>query len=245
MRVKNKKKVGLLITVLVLPTLFFFLPVNKSEPSELPVSSSEKSSAEPEILNPHLLALAQAYDSAFQDLMQRYKNPGAAVVIVYDSSIILLKGYGLKEVGTTDSINIHTVFRLASVSKPFASFLTGILVQEHILNWNDTVLKHWPGFKLRSADQTKQLTIRHVLSHATGLPYHTYTNMIEEALPFDTLLSYLRDVKLVSEPGQLYSYQNVGYSIIGKVVQEATGKTYQALLNEKVFVPLKMQDATF
>lgn len=176
--------------------------------------------------------------------MIRHHNPGAAVAIVYDSTVILLKGYGVKEAGTTDSIDIHTVFRLASVSKPFASFLTGILVQEKVLNWNDTVLHHWPGFTLKTPEHTKQITLRHVLSHSTGLPYHTYTNMIEEALPFDTLLSYLRDVKLVSKPGELYSYQNVGYSIIGKVIEEVTGKTYQQQLKEKVFTPLQMADAS-
>lgn len=194
--------------------------------------------------NPYLVALARAYDSAFQKLMLRHKNPGASVVILYDSTIILLKGYGVKEAGTTDSVDIHTVFRLASVSKPFASFLTGILVQEKVLNWNDTVLHHWPNFRLKTPEHTKQITLRHVLSHSTGLPYHTYTNMIEEALPFDTLLSYLRDVKLASEPGKLYSYQNVGYSIIGKVIEEATGKTYQQELKEKVFIPLQMKDAS-
>lgn len=195
-------------------------------------------------VNPHLIALATEFDSAFQLLMDRHNQPGASVAIVYDSTIVLLKGYGLKEVGTTDSVDIHTVYRLASVSKPFASFLAGILVEDKILDWNHTVLQHWSGFKLKSSDYTKAVTIRHVLSHSTGLPYHTYTNMIEEALPFDTLLSYLRDIKLVSEPGVLYSYQNVGYSLIGKVVSEATGKSYQTQLKEKVFSPLGMTNAS-
>lgn len=244
----NKKKIiGLLICALALPSLLFFLPLNEEKkktplPPTIASQKQDQLFALPE--NPHLVALAREYDSAFQKLMLRHKNPGASVVIVYDSIIILLKGYGVKETGTTDSVDIHTVFRLASVSKPFASFLTGILVQEKVLNWNDTVLQHWPGFRLKTPEHTRQITLRHVLSHSTGLPYHTYTNMIEEALPFDTLLNYLRDVKLVSKPGELYSYQNVGYSIIGKVIEEATGKTYQQELKEKVFIPLQMKDAS-
>lgn len=244
---KNKKKIGLLICALALPSLLFFLPLSedkkkKPSPTASITQNQDEALALPE--NPYLVDLARAYDSAFQKLMLRHKNPGASVVIVYDSMIILLKGYGVKEAGTTDSVDVHTVFRLASVSKPFASFLTGILVQEKVLNWNDTVLHHWPGFRLKTPEHTKQITLRHVLSHSTGLPYHTYTNMIEEALPFDTLLNYLRDVKLVSKPGELYSYQNVGYSIIGKVIEEVTGKTYQQELKEKVFMPLGMKDAS-
>lgn len=244
----TKKRIGLLICALAIPSLLFFLPFNKNKKEIVSTETTVPLHQENEILtipaNPHLVALARAYDSAFQQLMIRHKNPGASVAIVYDSIIILLKGYGVKEAGTTDSVDTHTVFRLASVSKPFASFLTGILVQEKVLNWNDTILQHWPGFQLKTREHTKQITVRHVLSHSTGLPYHTYTNMIEEALPFDTLLSYLRDIKLVSKPGELYSYQNVGYSIIGKVIEEATGKTYQQQLNEKVFTPLHMQDAS-
>lgn len=240
----KKKIAGLLSFLLAASILFFFVAKKKT--------ASQKSTLRTELqrskinlqTNPHLQTLASEFDSAFQVLMRRYHNPGAAVVIVYDTTVILLKGYGVKETGTNDSINTHTVFRLASVSKPFASFLTAILVQEKILDWNDTVLHHWPGFKLRTPEQTKQITLKHVLSHTSGLPYHTYTNMIEEALPFDTLLSYLRDVKLVSRPGELYSYQNVGFSIIGKVIEERTGKTYQQQLSEKVFNPLNMEDAS-
>ena len=244
----TKKRIGLLICALAIPSLLFLLPFNKnkkkSASTEIPVPLQKDNDALAVPVNPYLVALARAYDSAFQQLLIRHKNPGASVTIVYDSIVILLKGYGVKEAGTKDSVDTHTVFRLASVSKPFASFLTGILVQEKVLNWNDTVVNHWPGFKLKTPEHTKQVTLRHVLSHSTGLPYHTYTNMIEEALPFDTLLSYLRDIKLVSKPGELYSYQNVGYSIIGKVIEEATGKTYQQQLKEKVFIPLQMNDAS-
>lgn len=194
--------------------------------------------------NPYLDQLAISFDSVFQGMMLRYRTPGAAVAIVYDTTVILLEGYGVKEVGKKDSVDIHTVFRLASVSKPFASFLTGILVEEGVLGWNDYVVQHWPTFRLKSPEHTKEIKLRHVLSHTTGLPYHTYTNLIEEGLHPDTLLFNLRDVRLASKPGELYSYQNVGYSIIGKVIEKATDKSYQEQLKERVFIPLDMKDAS-
>lgn len=241
---KLKKKIlGLVIIVTVLFVLYTLLNNNfTSEKKEFTTKKKRPNVEAP--VNPHLIALANEFDSAFQLLMDKHNQPGASVAVVYDSTIILLKGYGLREVGTKDSIDVHTVYRLASVSKPFASFLTGILIEDKVLDWNQTILQHWSGFKLKSSDYTKAVTIRHVLSHSTGLPYHTYTNMIEEALPFDTLISYLRDIKLVSEPGVLYSYQNVGYSLIGKVVSEATGKSYETQLKEKVFTPLGMTNAS-
>jgi beta-lactamase class C len=241
---KLKKKI-LVLTVIVTVLFILYLVLNnnfRNVKKELATKKNKPSVDAP--VNPHLIALANEFDSAFQLLMAKHNQPGASVAVVYDSTIILLKGYGLKEVGTKDSVDVHTVYRLASVSKPFASFLTGILIEEKILDWNQTILQHWPGFRLKSSDYTKAVTIRHVLSHSTGLPYHTYTNMIEEALPFDTLISYLRDIKLVSEPGVLYSYQNVGFSLIGKVVSEATGESYETQLKEKVFTPLGMTSAS-
>jgi beta-lactamase class C len=240
----SKRKTGLIFIVAGLPVFFYFFSIQKSEEIGKPVVTISKKAKRESPTNPYLTQLAHAYDSVFRTLMEKYDAPGASVAIVYDTTVILLQGYGVRELNTHDSVDIHTVYRLASVSKPFASFLTGILVQEKILKWDDTVTNYWPNFKLKSHESTREIKIRHVLSHTTGLPYHTYTNMIEEGLPADTLLNYLRDIKLVSKPGELYSYQNVGYSIIGKVIEQATGKNYQTQLQEKVFTPLGMKDAS-
>jgi beta-lactamase class C len=240
---KSSKAWVLFVLALASGLFYFFSERTVVAPLEFPTNAPTSSPPATQV-NPYLQQLALAYDSAFRTLMKKHNAPGAAVAIVHDSTVILLHGYGVKDIEKTDSINTHTVFRLASVSKPFASFLAAILVEEGLLEWNHTVIQHWPEFSLQSPEQTKQITLRHVLSHTTGLPYHTYTNMIEERLPADTLLSYLRDIRLVSQPGQMYSYQNVGYSIIGKVIERATGKPYQEVLKEKVFVPLNMTDAS-
>jgi beta-lactamase class C len=83
-----------------------------------------------------------------------------------------------------------------------------------------------------------------VLSHTTGLPYHTYTNLVEEGLDLKSLLAQLKKVKLSSTPGTEYSYQNVVYSVIAEVIRNATGKTYEEEMKEKVFDKLGMKDAS-
>ncbi|MDZ7647136.1 MAG: serine hydrolase domain-containing protein [Cytophagales bacterium] len=79
-----------------------------------------------------------------------------------------------------DSINTTTVFRLGWVSKCFASVLTGTMVSNHVIDWDDPVIKYLPEFALKSKEYTQKLTLRHVLSHTMGLPYHAFTNMIED-----------------------------------------------------------------
>jgi beta-lactamase class C len=198
----------------------------------------------PKKINPLLLELLNDYDKEITDLAQEANTPGAAIAVVQDSSIVFLKPYGVKNAGTTDSIDVNTVFRIASVSKCFAAFLTGILVEDSVLSWDNHVVDYVPKFALKSPEETQRLSIRNVLSHTTGLPYHAYTNMVEEGIALDTMLSWLKKINLVSKVGESYSYQNVAYSVIGPVIKAATGKTYEAMMQEKVFGPLKMRTAS-
>jgi beta-lactamase class C len=117
-------------------------------------------------------------------------------------------------------------------------------VEEGKLSWDDPVVKYLPDFALKSKAYTDSLTLRHVLSHTTGLPYHTYTNLVEEGTDLKTMLALLHDVNLIGKPGEVYSYQNVAYSLIAEVVKSATGKNYETLMAEKVFRPLHMQNAS-
>lgn len=171
--------------------------------------------------------------------------PGAGVVIVKGSQILYIKGLGVKKITEpTDSVNIHTVFRIASVSKGFASVLTGIFVYKGLLKWDDKVVTYLPGFKLQNPTYTNQLTVRHLLSQTTGLPRHTFTNMIEQGIEYPVLRDKLVEVPLTAAPGEVHSYQNVAYSVISDILEKITGKTYGTLLKEYIFIPLKMNDAS-
>lgn len=198
----------------------------------------------PSLPNPYVQKLLAEYERKMVDLFNKTRTPGLAIAIVQDSTILFLKGYGLREVGTKDSVNEHTVFRLASVSKCFAPLLTGLLVEEGVLQWDDLVVQHLPGFKLKSQMSTDSLQLAHVLSHTTGLPYHTYTTLVEDGMDLPDMLEQLQNVNVVAKPGELYSYQNVAYSIIGEVIRSRTGKPYERLMEEKVFSPLNMEDAS-
>jgi beta-lactamase class C len=244
MKKKDNRKLKIILCVLVLMFFCAFL-INLTRQSKEKIPASHVSlppKAEP---NPYVLKLLNTYESTIRKLQAQTGTPGVAIAIVQDTSVIYLKGLGVKQMGTEDSINVHTVFRLASVSKCFAPVLTGLLIEDGILSWNDRIVKHLPDFTLKSKAFTDSLTIKHVLSHTTGLPYHTYTNMVEEGMDLKTMLTLLKDVNLTGKkPGEIYSYQNVAYSLIGEVIRSSTGKTYEGLMAERVFKPLKMTDAS-
>jgi len=194
--------------------------------------------------NPFTQKLLSEYEVFIERAIRAGASPGAAVAIVKDSSIIYLKGFGLKQAGQPDSVNINTVFRLGSVSKCFASVLAGTLVNDHVFGWDDPIIKYLPNFALKTKESTEKLTVRHVLSHTMGLPYHAFTNMIEERAPLDTLFRDLRTLDLIGEPGKVYSYQNVGYSVIGEVIKATTHLTFEEALQEKLFRPLHMRNSS-
>jgi beta-lactamase class C len=239
----------IVVAVVILAIGFIFYLPSRSHHHEVPVKSiGEKPAAkDPFIMqdrNPHIARLLGEYQSFIKSQLRNHAAPGVAVAIIRDTSIIYLKGFGLRDVTLLDSVDIHTVFRIGSVSKSFASVLAGTLVDENKLAWNDPVLKYLPRFKLKTAEHTNGLTVRHVLSHTTGLPYHAFTDRVDDGANFDSLVYHLRDLDLLGKPGELYSYQNVGYSLISDVILSATGKTYAENLKEKIFVPLHMDNAS-
>jgi beta-lactamase class C len=212
---------------------------------EEPVLNLRKHIERPKLpVNPHLEKAIEEYELELSAHHLLAKAPGAAVAIVKDSTIVYLKGFGVRELGKKDSVDVHTVFRIASVSKCFASFLAGIMVEEGQIGFDDYVTQDVPEFQLISPEETNKLTLRHVLSHRTGLPVHSYTTLVEDGLPLNEMLARLKDVPLSSRVGHLYSYQNVAYSLIGEAIKNRTGKSYEAWMMEKVFGPLDMKDAS-
>jgi beta-lactamase class C len=246
----SKKKVFVIVGLIIAiasGVFVFRMPLTEAESEVKPAMiAAAKQSVPKEIIikNPHILKLLAEYEAILKELMERSHTPGAAVAIVRDSSILYLRGFGVKALGNKDSVDVETVFRLGSVSKCFAPVLTGMLVKEGLLSWNDQVIKYLPDFALKSKEQTDQLMIRHVLSHTVGLPYHTYTNLVEEGDSLTSMLDKLKDVNMIGDVGKVYSYQNVAYSIIAEVVRAASGKSYSTLMADKIFKPLHMETAS-
>ncbi len=184
------------------------------------------------------------YLTYIQSELDSTNTVGAALTIVHNSQILVSETYGVKKTGTTDSINKHTVFRLASVSKGFAGILACILEEDSILLLDEKVKEIIPDFRLKDSVNTYELTIENLLSHTTGLVPHAFDNLIEDGVSYPIVLQQLPDVDISARPGQLYSYQNVIFSLIDSVAQIRSGLPYDILLRKKIFRPLKMRDAS-
>lgn len=226
--------------------LLFLFPFAFSACFNTPDSISAQATVKPEI---HLLSpaesFAQAYREYFENTLRSSNTPGAAMVIVKDSQIVFIKGYGPRYVGGKDSIDIHTVFRIGSLSKGFAGVLTGILVQDSLFRWEDPVQKYYPDFTLRDRKQAARICLWHLLSHTTGLPYHAFTNLVEKDFSVPRIVTeYFPKAPVSGKEGEFYAYQNVALCVIEEVMLRKTGKSYPQILAEKIFKPAAMEHAS-
>ncbi len=169
---------------------------------------------------------------------------GAAVAIIYKDQIAFLKCFGNREVGKDAPVDEHTVFRLASVSKPITGVFAGLLAQDEVLDFDEKVSEILPWFRLGNTSATRQLTIRNLLSHTSGLVPHAYDDLVETHAPFTNILSRMKDAGVASSPGTVYSYQNVMFSLIDTILAVKTSRNYGQLIKEKLFEPLGMDDAS-
>jgi beta-lactamase class C len=186
----------------------------------------------------------QKFDSLFTIELDSSGIVGAAVAIVDNNHIYLLKCYGVKEAGSNDSIDENTLFRLASVSKAVTGVLAGMLLNDSIINLDDKVTDYLPGFVLKDSINTADLTIRHILSHTSGLVPHAYDNLAEAKVPFSVIMDSLKRVNISAKPGELYGYQNVVFSLIDTIACVETQKTFDDIIHERLFQPFGMPNAS-
>ena len=234
------KRLIAIITITITAFIGFIFYTTPAKKEKAVVKQSREAPPKP---NPYHDLLG-AYEDYINESLKLTGTPGAAIAIIQDSSIIYLKGFGVRSVNTNEPVDPHTVFRLASVSKCLTGVLTGVMIRDGVFSWEDPVVKYIPDFELKSPEYTQLLSIRNVLSHTTGLPYHTYTNLIEEGKTFPELRAELKNVDMISAPGKVYSYQNVAYSIIGDVIKAATGQTFAEEMRARIFGPLHMANAS-
>ena len=171
--------------------------------------------------------------------------PGAALIVVANGKIQLVKAYGVREVGSRQAVEPDTVFRLASVSKTFASSAIALLVKDGVVSWDTPIQPRLNYIKFKNATYGRQITLKHLLSHTSGLVAHAYTNLLDENVPYNQILKRLQDVDFVCPPGTCYGYQNLVFSLTADIVKSYTGISYEDYVARNIFAPLYMNNASY
>ncbi|WP_440053162.1 serine hydrolase domain-containing protein [Pseudoalteromonas sp. T1lg65] len=181
-----------------------------------------------------------AYSKQVERKLKEKSVPGGALSIVHVQYGVLAKGIGKTKSRSGKAIDQHTRFRLASLSKTFAGSLSAKLASEGYFSLHDELRTYLPEVAKSSYAKLK---LYHLLSHSSGLVPNAYDNLIESRMPYSEIVERLLKVDSLCQPGVCYGYQNVMFSLIGDVIQRATGISYSRWLDEFVFAPLKMNSA--
>ncbi len=180
-------------------------------------------------------------------LRQAYADdaPGAAVIVVSKGETVLRKGYGLANLEHRVPITPETVFRLDAVTAQFTAMAILSLEQEGRLSIDDPVTRHVPDYPMGETP----VTIRHLLSHTSGITnYGTmpeFWERVREDLEPEDLLALFRDEPLEFPPGTRYSYSSSNYILLGLIIEQASGVSYEEFTDARIFKPLGMEHSYY
>ncbi|HET8942532.1 MAG TPA: serine hydrolase domain-containing protein [Rudaea sp.] len=189
--------------------------------------------------------VAARFNGWLDAVEQSGKVSGLAAAIVYKDKVLLQRGIGYADASRGLHVTADTVFRLASLSKAFASALTAMLVDEGMLSWDTRVTGVLPTFELHDPDASDKLTVRDILSQRVGLPHNTYDRLLEHEEPYQELVEKLREVPMTCDVGDCYGYQNITFALIGDITYAVSGDFFYHLVEKRIFHPLGMRTATY
>jgi CubicO group peptidase (beta-lactamase class C family) len=197
-------------------------------------------------------ALAQTLEERLREIDEYaakagrdWNVPGFAVAIVKDDKVVFAKGYGVRELGKAEQVDADTLFAIASNTKAFTAAALAVLVDEGKLKWDDPATKHLPGFQLQDPFVTRELTVRDLLSHRSGLA--TFGGDLlwyETGYPREEIIRRVRFLKPTSSLRSAFGYQNILFVAAGEIVPAVTGKSWDDFVRERFFAPLRMSRTT-
>jgi CubicO group peptidase (beta-lactamase class C family) len=189
-----------------------------------------------------LAAPPQGFDARVEEVMKASGVPGAAVALVEDGAVTLARGYGVKKLGSPAPVDPDTLFQIGSTTKAFTTAALAILVDEGKLGWDDRVIDHMPEFRLYDPWVTREITVRDLLVHRSGLGLGQGDLMF---IPTTTIsraetVRRLRFLKPATSFRSGFAYDNVLYVAAGQLVEAVSGETWEHFVESRIFRPLGM-----
>lgn len=182
-----------------------------------------------------------AFDSYVEAALREWEIPGVAVAIVRRDSVVHVRGYGLRRIGDSARVDDRTMFAVASTTKAFTAALIAMLVDEKKMRWDDPATLYLPGFQLYDPYVTRELTIRDLLSHRSGLArgdLSWYGTPVDR----DEIIRRVRFLRPSNSFRSSYGYQNIMYIAASQAAARVAGKSWDELIAERIFGPLGMRE---
>lgn len=189
-------------------------------------------------------AVAQQLDlDRLEDLVRAemiaWNVPGLGLAVVHGDSVLMAKGFGIRDVARPQPVDDATLFAIGSTTKAFTAAAAALLVGTGRLDWEDRAAGRLPGFALRDPYATREITLRDLLAHRSGLPMANLmwlTGLHDR----EALLDRVRHLEPASSFRSRFGYQNVLYLAAGEIIGRAAGTGWSEFVTERLFAPLGM-----
>jgi CubicO group peptidase (beta-lactamase class C family) len=186
----------------------------------------------------------RGFDTFVNSLMTDWRVPGLSIAVIKDGRIILLRGYGFRDLARRLPVTPRTLMPIGSNTKAFTATILASLVDEGMLAWDEPVRSYMPDFRLADDVAERLATARDLISHRVGLPRHDALYYGREMTRQDL---YLRLAYLPFEKTfrQRWQYNNLMVTVAGMLAERLTGSSWEDLVRQRIFAPLGMNRSNF
>lgn len=181
-------------------------------------------------------------DTQLPALAAKYEVPAAAVA-VYAKGEVIDVATGVLSLSSRVDATTDSIFQIGSITKLWTATLVMQLTDDGLLDIDLPLRQYLPEFHIKDASAAESITTRQLLSHTAGFEGDIFTDTGKNDDAIEKLLRELVDVPQLFEPGEQFSYNNAGYSVLGRLVEVLRGKPYAACLKEHLFTPLGLSHA--
>ncbi len=187
------------------------------------------------------------FDAFVASVQAQFDVPGVAVAIVKDGQVVLERGYGVRKLGEPAKVDAHTMFAIASNTKAFTAAALNMLQDDGKLKTTDRVIDHLPWFRMSDAYVTREMRIRDLLAHRSGLSLGAGDLLYWPTTTYTTreVAERLKDVPLTGGFREQYAYDNILFGVAGLVVESASGMSFQQFLQTRIWDPLGMRETRY
>ena len=186
------------------------------------------------------------FNARVEALRQKVGVPGMAIAIVEDGKITLTKGYGVRQLGSTAAVDADTIFPIGSTTKAMTAAALATLVDAGKFGWEDKVADLLPGFQMFDPWVTRELTVRDLLVHSSGLGLGAGDLMFvpRSNISRAETVRRLRYIKPQTSFRSTYAYSNLMYVVAGQLIEVVSGEPWEDYLRKHVLLPAGMSVTT-
>jgi CubicO group peptidase (beta-lactamase class C family) len=174
--------------------------------------------------------------------MQTFEVPGIALTVVKDDKVVVARGYGVRKIGEPAPVDARTLFGIASNTKAFTATALGLLVEEGKIEWDAPVVRYLPSFAMWDPFVTRELTVRDLLVHRSGLGLGAGDLLWWPTSTYDRkeIARRLRFISPATSFRSAYAYDNVLYLVAGEVIEAVSGQSWEDFVASRILKKVGM-----